>query len=275
MGLDVMSGPHDNNRAIGYVRVSTGSQEEDGNSLALQTLRIQNYADYRELRIRSRDIIHERGVSAGIPLYERPGGRLFLERIETGRYAHVISTKVDRMFRNVADAIATIDELSSLGIDIHLLDFEGQAIDTGSATGRALLQVVAAFAEMERGLISERTRDGMAYLRENLMRFTRSLYGWNVTEENRLVPSWNEQNQIDYMVWQMGTNDISATAVARSLNVRGIRGKEGGAWQASSILNTAYNDFHEARNQFPRPSRWNTQPWHRDEIIPQNEEIEG
>ena len=165
MGLDVMSGPRENNRAIGYVRVSTGSQEEDGNSLAQQTRRIQRYAEYRGLRLRSRDIIIERGVSGGIPLYERPGGRLFLERIETGRYAHVVSTSVDRMFRNVADAIATIDELDSLGISIHLLDFQGQALDTGSATGRAMLQVVAAFAEMERGLISERTRDGMSYLR--------------------------------------------------------------------------------------------------------------
>ena len=114
----------------------------------------------------------------------------------------------------------------------------------------------------------------MAYLRQNLLRFTRSLYGWNVTEGNRLVPNWNEQNQIDYMHWQMETNGISATAVARSLNTRGIRGKEGGAWQASSVLNTAYNDFHEARNQFPRPSNWNNRPWHRDEIIPENEEVE-
>ena len=63
-------------------------------------------------------------------------------------------TMVDRMFRSVADAIATIDDRSSLGISIHLLDFQGQALDTGSAPGRGLLQVVAAFAEMERGLTS-------------------------------------------------------------------------------------------------------------------------
>ena len=83
----------------------------------------------------------------------------------------------------------------------------------------------------------------------------------------------DQQNQIDYMHWQMETNGISATAVVRSLNTRGIRGKEGGAWQAASVLNTAYNDFHEARNQFPRPSNWNNRPWHRDEIIPENEEV--
>ena len=274
MGSGVTSEPPSGNRALAYVRVSTGSQEEDGNSLAQQTRRIQSYAEYRGLTIRSRDIIQERGVSGGIPLYDRPAGGLFLKRIESGRYKHVISTKVDRMFRNVADAISTIDELNALGISIHLLDFEGQALDTGTATGRALLQVVAVFAEMERGLISERTKDGMAYLKRNLLRFTRSLYGWNVRDGGRLVPNWNEQDRIDYMFWQMEANDISATAVARSLNVRGIKGKEGGAWQATSVLNATYNDFHVSRNQFKRPSNWNTQPWHRDRIIPENEKIE-
>ena len=271
--MDVMSGPRENNRAIGYVRVSTGSQEEDGNSLAQQTRRIQRYAEYRGLRLRSRDIIIERGVSGGIPLFERPGGRLFLERIETGRYAHVVSTSVDRMFRNVADAIATIDELTSLGISIHLLDFQGQALDTGSATGRAMLQVVAAFAEMERGLISERTKDGMAYLKRNLLRFTRSLFGWNVRKDDSLVPNWKEQDLIDYMVWQMDGNDISATAVARSLNKRGSTGKEGGKWQSSSVINVAYNDFHESRNDFPLPKNWGKRTWHRKEIVPENEKV--
>ncbi len=273
MGLGVMSEPRASKRALAYVRVSTGSQEEDGNSLAQQTRRIQSYAEYRGLTIRSRDIIHERGVSGGIPLFDRPAGGLFLKRIETGRYRHVISTKVDRMFRNVADAITTIDDLNSMGIAIHFLDFDGQALDTGTATGRAMLQVVAVFAEMERGLISERTRDGMAYLKRNLLRFTRSLYGWNVRDDGKLVPNWNEQDRIDYMFWQMEENDISATAVARSLNVRGIKGKEGGAWQAAGVLNATYNDFHDSRNQFKRPANWNTKPWHRDEIISPNQEV--
>ena len=269
-----MSEPPSGNRALAYVRVSTGSQEEDGNSLAQQTRRIQSYAEYRGLTIRSRDIIHERGVSGGIPLFDRPAGGLFLKRIETGRYRHVISTKVDRMFRNVANAITTIDDLNSMGIAIHFLDFDGQALDTGTATGRAMLQVVAVFAEMERGLISERTRDGMAYLRRNMLRFTRSLFGWNVGKDDSLVPNWKEQDLIDYMVWQMDGNDISATAVARSLNKRGSTGKEGGKWQSSSVINVAYNDFHESRNDFPLPKKWGKRPWHRKEIIPVNETIE-
>ena len=259
-----MSGPRESNRAIGYVRVSTGSQEEDGNSLAQQTRRIQRYAEYRGLRIRGRDIIQERGVSGGIPIYDRPSGALFLERVESGRYAHVISTRVDRMFRNVADAIATIDDLSSLG-DLHpppRLPGAGAGHRLGDREGPA-----AGRGRLRRdgeGPDIGRTRGRHGLPEAEPVEVHALPYGWNVTEGNRLVPNWNEQNQIDYMHWQMETNGISATAVARS--TRGIRGKD----QASSVLNTAYNDFHD--NQFSRPSNWSNRPWHRDEIIPEKED---
>ncbi len=261
------------NRAIAYVRVSTGTQGEDGNSIAQQTRRVQEYAKFRGLNLLGRDIIPETAVSAGIPLFDRPAGGLLLDRIETGKYDHVIAVKLDRMFRITTDAIDTIDQLSKAGVSMHFVDFQGQTLDTSSATGRALLTVVAAFAEMERGLISERTKDGMAYLKRNLKRFTRSLFGWNVRKDGSLVPNWKEQDLIDYMVWQMDGNDISATAVARSLNKRGSTGKQGGTWQSSSVINVANNDFHGSRNDFPLPKNWGKRPWHRKEIVPENEGV--
>ncbi len=115
----------------------------------------------------------------------------------------------------------------------------------------------------------------MDYLRENMMRFTRSIFGWDVKKDNRLVPCWKEQDAIDYMIWQMDENDVSATAVARSLNKRGVPGKEGGKWQSSSVINVAYNDFHESRNDFPLPKKWGQRAWHRTEIVPANEAVES
>ena len=91
----------------------------------------------------------------------------------------------------------------------------------------------------------------MAYLRQNLLRFTRSLYGWNVTDGNRLVPSWNEQNQIDYMHWQMETNGISATAVARSLNTRGITGE--GGWRVAGVERPEHRLQRLSRGPEPVP----------------------
>ena len=273
MGWGEMADGAASNRAMAYVRVSTTRQAEEGNSLATQQARIRRYAEMRGLRLLSRDIVIDDGVSGGIPFQDRAGGRLVMQKAETGEYGHLIAMKLDRLSREQVDAVQTIDLLEDMGVAIHFVDWFGSSINTRSPQGRFLLQMVASLAEMERGLISERTREGMDYLRENMMRFTRSLYGWNVRDDGRLVPNWNEQDRIDYMVWQMETNDISATAVARSLNVRGIRGKEGGTWQSSSVINTAYNDFHESRNDFPLPEKWGKRPWHRKEIVPENEKV--
>ena len=259
------------NRAIAYVRVSTTRQAEEGNSIASQSTRIQKYAKDKGLRLMSRDIITDDGVSGGVPFDQRSGGGLVMKRVESGKFGHLIALKLDRMSRDQIDAVQTIDLLDEEGIAVHFVDWFGKSLDTGDPMSRFMIQLVASLAEMERGLISERTRDGMEYLRQNMMRFTHSIYGWNVRKDGSLVPNWREQDKIDYMVWQMEGNDMSATSVARSLNKRGLKGKKGGKWQGSGVIRAAYNDFHESRNDFPLPAKWGKRAWHRKEIVPENE----
>jgi len=68
---------------------------------------------------------------------------------------------------------------------------------------------------------------------------------------------------IDYMVWQIEKNGMSATSVAKNLNKEGLKGKRGGYWSATSVLKVLRNPFHERRNKFPYPERWRTKPWQR------------
>ena len=75
-------------RAVGYVRVSTLRQAEEGNSIASQTLSLQRYARNRGLRLRSKDIVIDDGVSGVKPIWERNGGGRLLEMLESGRYHH-------------------------------------------------------------------------------------------------------------------------------------------------------------------------------------------
>jgi hypothetical protein len=78
-----------------------------------------------------------------------------------------------------------------------------------------------------------------------------------------LIPNWYEQDLIDWMDWQIEVNGMSAAAVARSLNARGITGKRGGQWQGQSVKRTISHKYHENRGDFPHPSQWGTMPWHR------------
>jgi DNA invertase Pin-like site-specific DNA recombinase len=252
------------NSAVAYIRVSTGKQVDEGNSIESQKQRIMDYARMRGLKLLSKNIIIEEGVSGGIPLFERPAGKLLLKRIESGKFEHLISMKLDRLFRITSDAINTIDYLSEEHkIKVHIVDLGGQAIDTSNALGRFFLTVLSALAEMERGLISERTLEGMHYLKEQQIRFTRAIYGWDHDENGDLFPNWDEQSWIDYMAWQVKHNEVTATSVARSLNKRGIKGKLGGKWRSQGVLRTINNKFHAKRRLFDIPKWWGSKVWHR------------
>lgn len=251
------------NRAIAYVRVSTSKQADDGNSISSQVTRIREYAKLRRLKLFSRDVIIDDGVSGGIPLWDRDGGGLLLDRIESGKYQHIIAVKLDRLFRLVSDALDTIDYLHTEDIGVHIIDLNGQALDTSSSMGRFFITMMAALAEMERGLISERTQEGMSYLKDNHLQFTKVIYGWDVKPYGSIVPNWKEQSLIDYMAWQMRENGMSATSVARSMNKNGHQGKLGGKWTSSTVLRAVRNDYHTERTCFGYPKYWGSKPWHR------------
>ena len=251
------------NKTIAYIRVSSQRQVDEGNSLEAQKRRIIQLAQFKGLSIAPEDFLIEKGVSAGIPLWERPMGRVLRRKLLSGEYSNLIAMKLDRLFRITTDMLLTVQEVQDMGVRLLIADLGGEAIDTSTSTGRFMLTIFGGIAEMERGLISERTQEGMDQLKAQNKRFTESIFGWDVNEDGMLEPNWYEQDLIDWMDWQIEDNGMSAAAVARSLNSRGITGKRGGQWQGQSVKRTISHTFHENRVDFPHPSKWGTMPWHR------------
>ena len=249
--------------AIGYVRVSTVRQVEEGNSIQSQIDDLRNYANSRGLILHSKNIVIDDGTSGGIPLWDRPNAQRLLKLVESGKYKHLIVTKLDRMFRLTSDAIMSIEEMREAGVFLHIINMGGQSLDSSSAIGQFFLTIIASVAQLERGLIAERTKEAMNYLMSNGRKFTRSIYGWNVKKNGRLKPNWHEQSRIDFMYWQIKRNGATATMVARMANKKGWKGKLGGKWYAQSVLNVIRNKFHSNRDRFNYPERWNERPWHR------------
>ncbi|MDA0715931.1 MAG: recombinase family protein [archaeon] len=252
------------NKTIAYIRVSSQRQVDEGNSLEAQKRRIIQLAQFKGLSIAPEDFLIEKGVSAGIPLWERPMGRVLRRKLLSGGYSNLIAMKLDRLFRITTDMLLSVQEVQDMGVRLLIADLGGEAIDTSTSTGRFMLTIFGGIAEMERGLISERTQEGMDQLKAQNKRFTESIFGWDVNEDGMLEPNWYEQDLIDWMDWQIEDNGMSAAAVARSLNSRGITGKRGGKWQGQSVKRTISHAFHENRADFPYPSQWGSMPWHRD-----------
>ena len=149
--------------AVIYTRVSTQEQAKHGLSLGIQEKQCRAYAEMRGLSVAG--VCTDAGVSGGKPLGDRPAGeRLLLWTGENGQdedFTDVIALKLDRLFRNAADALTTTQEWTKRGVSLHLVDMGGMAIDTSKPMGRMMLTMLAGFAEFEHATIRERTKSGL------------------------------------------------------------------------------------------------------------------
>ncbi|MBK3776424.1 hypothetical protein GAY31_20080 [Azospirillum brasilense] len=137
----------------GYVRVST-EEQVDGASLEHQRRQIAGLAMLAGLEEAR---VFEDVVSGSVPLSARDGGERLLAMLKPGDA--VIVAKLDRMFRNAADALTRADEFQQRGIKLYLLDMGTEPV-TQNGTSRMFFGMLALVAEFERGRIKERLNDG-------------------------------------------------------------------------------------------------------------------
>ena len=217
--------------AVIYLRVSTADQAEHGVSLDAQTERLLTYAKLNNLEVIG--ILREEAISGSIPLNERPEGAKLAELVATGQVKHVVSLKLDRLFRSAVDALSTTAEWDKQGIALHLVDMGGQSLNTGSAMGRMMLTMMAGFAQFERDLTAERTTSALAHKKANNQAYSPTPYGKDRDGE-RLTNNEQEQGIIRQMR-ELRDNGSSLRGIAEHLNSNGIESKQGKQWYASSV----------------------------------------
>lgn len=133
-----------------YCRVSTSDQNNDN-----QRIRLEEYARQRGFEY---DLFQEVESSSKT----RPVKASLLDRLRKGHYNGIIVYKLDRYARSSAELILETKELIDKGIQfISITD----NIDFSTAIGRLQFQMLSAFAEFERALIGERTRNALTRLK--------------------------------------------------------------------------------------------------------------
>ncbi len=141
---------------FGSTRVSTAEQAaDDRSSLDTQRRKILAAAELAGLAVD--EIIEEAGVSGSRPLAERPAGSPLLARLRKGDT--LIVAKLDRAFRNAADALATAEQLKAQKIDLIVADMGSEPV-TQNGVSRMFFGMLALVAEFERERIRERLSDG-------------------------------------------------------------------------------------------------------------------
>src|SRR5271165_1830377 len=137
----------------GYARVSTDDQ-----SPALQLAALKKAG--------CKTIFKDDGKSGAT--INRPALLRCLKKLEHGDT--LIVWKLDRLGRSLRDLIAMLDDLKKRGVKFRSLT---EAIDTETPTGRAMWQMIGVLAELERSLISERTRAGVKDAKRRGVKFGR------------------------------------------------------------------------------------------------------
>ncbi|MCC6227420.1 MAG: recombinase family protein [Microthrixaceae bacterium] len=220
-------------KAVGYVRVSHEEQVREGVSLGAQRAAIAAYCAMKSLDLV--EVVEDAGVSGGKPLGHRGGGARLIEVAGRRGIKAVVAVKLDRLFRNAADALRQTEAWDRAGIALHLIDLGGSSIDTGTAMGRFFLTVMAGAAEMERGLVAERTVAALAHKRAIGEKTGGDPpYGFSVGDDGRkLVPVEPEQAVIQ-RVRTMRQQGYSFREIADRFNRESVQAR-GEKWHETTL----------------------------------------
>ena len=211
-------------KAIGYARVSTDKQADYGVSLQAQQEKIRAMATVHDLEVG--EIIVDSGESA--KSLKRPGMERVLELVQSKAVDAVIIAKLDRLTRSVKD-LAVLMELFQRR-DVSLISV-AESLDTGSASGRLVLNIMVSVSQWEREAIGERTRDAMQHKIRNGQWIGNAPYGYKVGEDGiNLKPEPQEQDVIRHMR-HLRDKGKSLRGIATELNRKESRTRQGGAWR--------------------------------------------
>lgn len=219
-------------RVLGYIRVSTEEQAVNGQSLDTQRSKLEAYAALYDLELA--EVIVDAGMSA--KTLNRPGLQEALAKLRKGDADGLLIAKLDRLSRSVKDWNSLIDAYFGEKAGRQLFSV-ADSIDTRTAAGRLVLNVLMSVAQWERETIGERTKDALRFKISKGERCGRVRFGYNLAADGKnLVPNPVEQEAIGLMR-ELRTAGKSYPAIAAELNTRGVQTKEGRPWLPMTVRN--------------------------------------
>jgi site-specific DNA recombinase len=216
-------------KAIGYVRVSTEEQAREGISLENQRAKIQAYCKLHDFELD--DIIEDAGKS-GKDL-NREGLQAIIQRIKGRDIDAVIVYKLDRLSRRVIDTLNLIELMKRHRVVFHSIT---DSIDTKTAMGKFFLNIMASLAQMERDLISERTKDALRHKISRNERAGQIPYGWTLAEDGKTLVTNDEEQKVIKFAKNCRQKGLSYRLICKELSREGHMsyGKE---WHPQTIKN--------------------------------------
>ena len=204
-----------------YTRVSTAMQV-DGYSLDAQKEKLKKYAAYEEMQIVGEysDEGHSGKNIAGRPEFVR-----MLEDIEDGKdeVTFVLVFKLSRFGRNAADVLNSLQLMQDYGVNLICVE---DGIDSSKESGKLMISILSAVAELERENILVQTMEGRKQkAREGKWNGGFAPYGYKL-EDGELIIAEDEAETIRVIFDKYIHTNLGANGIAEYLNTHGYKKKK-------------------------------------------------
>lgn len=209
------------------MRVSTEEQAREGLSMEAQKEKIRSFAKLHNLDLI--EIFADEGASG--KNLDRDGIETLIKKIEGQQHDSVIVYKLDRLSRRTRDLLLLIEDVFAKG-NTRLFSITEQ-IDTDTAIGKFFLTLMGAMAQMERELISERTKTVLEHKKKLGHSLGHIPFGFNRVD-GKLVKS-NYEQKIIRNIKRWKREGKSYQWIADKLNEKGVSSRRGKKWHKSSL----------------------------------------
>lgn len=237
--------------AVGYIRVSTLEQVQDGVSLDAQRDKLKSYCKCMGIKLSV--VFADEGISGGT--MERPGLQAALRTLQRGRSNTLVVVKLDRLTRSVKDLCTLVEDYFAKD-QYDLISVCGM-VNTHTAAGRLMMLNLANYAQYERELISERTREAMQHMKAQGVRLGGAPYGYRYSQQlddkgrRNLEPYAPEQAVISQVAeWRREGHAFQQ--IAQRLQAQGTLSRRGCPWTASVLSSILEREGHHQRRRVPK-----------------------
>jgi DNA invertase Pin-like site-specific DNA recombinase len=223
---------------VGYCRVSTDGQGDEGASLAAQHAALEGFARAQGAELAG--LFLETGSARSL---ERPELRAALERARAmGPGTALAVVKLDRLTRSVRDLgellAGPFRPVVDGGEGLELVAVR-DSVDTHTAAGRLVLHVLVTVAQWEREAIAERTREALAHLRSSGSHLGRPPFGWRVTRNGpggaAMLERDPREGPAHDRIVELSRQGRTAQAIADALELEGFHTRSGGRWSPKVV----------------------------------------
>jgi DNA invertase Pin-like site-specific DNA recombinase len=223
-------------RAAIYTRVSTEDQAKDGFSLDAQLDKLRSYCKARDWKISGEYI--DDGYS-GRNIKHRPAYNTMMEEMD--KWDALLVIKMDRIHRNSKNFMQMMEDLKKQGKEFVSMT---ESLDTGTAMGRFVMDIIQRIAQLESEQIGERVYIGMkqkAKTNSGMLGFNIP-YGYNYID-NKLIINEDESKNVKE-IFNLYLDNCSMKKIAEKLNKKNIPTKNNKTWASQTIASILKNPLY-------------------------------